>query len=78
MVEYAEYYYAIKDALKSHLSGFRLSDKEIEEYMIKHEDIIKREYNSDKKEFESGEITLDVFKNGCVNSVAWCLRLLYE
>ena len=75
---YEEYYDAIKEVLKIHLVGFKLSDEQIDAYMKQNEDMIKSEYKIDNEEYESGKITLNVFKNGAVNGVAWCLRWMYE
>lgn len=75
-MSYEEYYNRVKEELKFLLSN--LTEEELDDYMQREEDVIKNNYKSSNKEFENGEITLNVFQVGSVCSTAWCLWLMYE
>lgn len=77
-MSYEEYYNKVKEELREFLSGFKLTEEELDAYMKREEDTIKEHYEKYSKEYENGEITLRVFENGCVDSTAWCLWLMYE
>ena len=75
-MSYEEYYNRVKEELKFLLSN--LTEEELDDYMQREEDVIKNHYKSSNKEFENGEITLNVFQVGSVCSTAWCLDLMYK
>ena len=77
-MSYEEYYNRVKDDLRGYLSGYKVTEEEVEAYMQREEDVIKNHYKSSNKKFENGEITLNVFQVGSVCSTAWCLNLMYE
>ena len=77
-MSYEEYYNRVKDDLRGYLSGYKVTEEELEAYMQREEDVIKNHYKSSNKEFENGEITLNVFQVGSVSSTSWCLWLMYE
>lgn len=56
-----------------------LSDEEVDRYFATEEaqSVIRNGYYSDRARLEAGEITENVFKVGCVSSVAVCLIYMY-
>ncbi|MCR5697758.1 MAG: hypothetical protein K6G73_12365 [Marinilabiliaceae bacterium] len=73
---YEKFCEMVFDDLKRHWQG-RWSDSELRAQMNEQKDIIEREYEGATQKLRSGEITEQIFQNGCVNSVAYCLYLLY-
>lgn len=74
-----EYKNAVKEALMSLCIKY-MSPAGVEGFFNTKEaqELITARYEVDIKKLESGEITEEVFKNGCVQSVACCLELMMD
>ena len=74
---YEEYFNLVKKGLDHYLKPYNLTDEQIIEYMHKHEDYIREEYEDDLDEFNDGIITINEFREGSVSGVVYTLHLLY-
>lgn len=72
---YEEFYEKVKyyfwDGWKS------LSEQEVDEYLHSEEEKIRRDYQSNLRKFNNGEIDRKTFMIGGASSVGYCLELMY-
>lgn len=76
---YDEYFNAVADKLEKLLArqnGIN-GRQDVVKYMKSEEDCIKSKYKINKKDYDDGKFPASVWE-GCVNSVAYCLYMLYE
>ena len=74
---YEEYFELVKKGFEHYAKPYNLTEKQIVEFMNSQEDVIKERFGMDKEAFDKGEITLDQFRIGSVESVTYTLHLLY-
>lgn len=78
IVTFEEFRKMVLNYLKDNFLGETLSEKEIGDYLKKEEDVLKRIYDRDMKEYKKGEISDNIFKGDCVASASYCLYMMYE
>lgn len=78
MITYDEFFECVKKELAWELTGFKLTDKQLIEYMHKEEKTIKSRYNMEAEAYKNGKINDIIFSGSCASSVAECLGLMYE
>ena len=75
-----EYRDMVRKAFLSICKDYVTPMAKIEQYFNSTEaqELIEARYKTDVEELKSGRITENVFRNGCVYSVASCLDLMME
>lgn len=76
MISYEEYRAIVVRRFKETRSY--LSDEEVEAYFEREgNEITRARYKGDVKKLKEGRITERILENGCIESVAYCLSLMY-
>lgn len=76
MISYEEYRAIVMREFKG-LWG-PLSDEEVEAYFEREgNEVTRSRYKGDVKKLKEGRITERILENGCIESVAYCLSLMY-
>ncbi|KWZ75825.1 MAG: hypothetical protein E6Z25_01135 [Negativicoccus succinicivorans] len=76
MISYEEYRAIVVRKFKE--SRRSLSDEEVEAYFEREgNEVTRARYKGDIKKLKEGRITERILKNGCTESVAYCLALMY-
>ena len=76
MISYEEYRAIVVKRFRYYWED--LSDEEVEAYFEREgNEITKDSYEEDVKKLKEGRITERILENGCPESVAYCLCLMY-
>lgn len=77
MITYEEFKALVRESLAKDMK--KLTTEQLEEYINgeEAEEVIKNRYDLSIIQFENGEITEKIFRNGNVSAVAYCLYMLY-
>lgn len=72
---YEEFYGFIKSKMQERWS--EESEQDIDEFLADAEDMIQTDYEKNLSDFESGELSADVFRNGGRYGLIMALELMY-
>ena len=78
MRTYNEFWDAVKAQLRTNLKGFKLTDEELEKYMIGEKEQIDGEYRHYRSDIgKDKDLSAEAFFKACVNGIAYCLEMCY-